>query len=192
MATLEPPRGLLMTVLRAWIALGVFLGSFSVTNAAFAYEPWCGLSYRAESYSFGVASALYENPKLVPSLMDQMCFQLGLKVGTQLKEEFTGGERTTCKKAFETSKKLGLQNEPYIMQTPSQCSNEGYPFGQAVLSTSARNGEVRVVGDHCVSAYQRGRSDGCNHIAPTLTLDNKENYCYQTGQVDGSFFQMCD
>ena len=149
------------------------------------FEPWCARSYRSESYGLGIGSG-YGIEQVVPSTMDERCYQLGSDVGETIRQEH--GTSKSCRVAFLRGMAQGLEASPQSIDSPSDCSNAGYSFGRAKLENAARRKLVAVVGEECLAQYRAGYEHAEDHLAPVMpSFDNRLNACYLTGYDDGAF-----
>ena len=147
---------------------------------------WCQISYRYESYAAGAYKA-FTGRGQKPTLMDTVCWNLGIKHGKKIKEEYDFS--AFCDGALQEGLEDGLAGDNIHLDTPTDCYYIGRNYGLSYLSMNAREGNVEKVGAECVKAYKRGNSDSRNHRVSTPPSNYKLNYCYDTGYFDGGMFR---
>ena len=111
--------------------------------------------------------------------VDEVCFNLGVKEGKRVALE----DVFSCDDSFRYSFKQAMNGKVHSSSL-NACNNAGYSYGQAKLRVSARNGEVRAVGQDCIDAYNRGRAIARANSVITLGSDSKVNACLEAGYYD--------
>ncbi|MBF0443407.1 MAG: hypothetical protein HQK54_15985 [Oligoflexales bacterium] len=172
-------------------AIVVLMGFFLITTAAQAY--FCDRNYRHDSYGLGLGDGflgLAQSDEFDPFL-DPVCYRLGVSEGKRIAREVLPiPSEMNCRSSFNKAKNDGLVSSERILYSPSDCSNAGYNYGQALLDFYARFGRADKVGNRCVSEYRRGKNDGKNNMVATMDCcDNKLNKCYLTGYDDGMLYR---
>ena len=149
--------------------------------AAFPRQPhYCGLSYRYESYGFGLVSG-YEDQDQRPPMNDEGCFRLGRQKGRRIRNS-RGGDH--CTAAINDGQAQGFRGETHVIRGPSECSNAGYIYGRSYLTAYARAGRADLVGTDCVNAYGQGSNDGKNDRMASPPSRPQAQACYMAGHHD--------
>lgn len=149
--------------------------------------PPCARFYSRESFAFGLAAG-YGVKIGRPDWNDEFCFQQGLLEGKRLAQSYASG-RQRCDAAFKDGAEQGFSGEILVIGDPSECSQNGYLYGQSFLSVFARAGRSDLVGEDCVGSYNDGVAAWKANAPAELPNDNRLAACYMTGYYDAPYLR---
>ena len=145
--------------------------------------PRCGRNNSVESLGMGILAG-FNGGDDRPTPNDEVCYQEGLNEGQNLKSQHTD-DLDQCQSAFNDGKNQGFTGQILDIEDPSDCSNDGFQVGQALLVVDVRAGNTGAVGQACMDAYQAGRQDAKTGDSNDDYTDGLEDTCYQLGVSDG-------
>ncbi len=160
------------------ICFSLFLLAFIPTAVIAAPHGFCRKGYHEDSAGRGIEAG-FKSQNLRPNNVDEVCYQEGVQEGSLLPKE-----DPLCQEDFAAGKANGLNVNSTTLGTT--CSAKGYIAGVALLHVAAREGNSSLVGENCVSEYQRGIKDGNANSPPETSTDNVAAECYMTGFYDAS------
>ena len=166
----------------------VLISMFFITLSFSSFSadgPWCGLSYRYESYHMGVANK-YLQLDNKPNIIDEMCWRLGTKDAEKLNSRRDAD--TKCMETFLDGERAGLEGDLINNRFPQECYSLGRNYGLSQLTIYARNKDQRV-GHKCIKSYNSGKAAALKDRVATPPSDNKLSYCYMSGHSDGTLFR---
>jgi hypothetical protein len=164
------------------------IASFSPSAQAYipSLDPLCGQGYRRDSYGKGLDAAFTAQLDR-PQLNDEACFQHGYQAGLELNTR----RIQNCVTDFAKGKKMGFAGRT-VSGDLTECFQAGYESGRALLGIGARESNARLVGERCLNAYARGKSDSDRCLAqnsPEFLGTSPIGVCYMTGYLDADMLR---
>lgn len=161
---------------------------FANTSMAFAtviiVEPMCAEGYRLDSYGRGIEAGFKSIADMRPNLVDEGCYQLGVRKGVSLHVE---SQIFDCAGDFQEGYDNGFKVTGSTVG--SACHEAGYLAGISTLRVGARERDAYWVGMDCVESYNYGYNDGKASTIKQIEAREPNDTCYKAGYLDGQMFR---